>query len=143
MFILIKNLCEVILCQFYEFVINHNICIYIKSLQVTQDEIKKKSFFLKLSFKIFIFHMRLISSVGCGAEIRKPFLLYIFTRLFCRGPDTIQGQFLSGIQPVLIQNFLSPRLVVLSRLKNLVWPTIYAWREKRWSHAFTKDISMK
>ena len=41
------------------------------------------------------------------------------------GQDMTQGQFLSGVLQVWIQNFLSPRLVAQPRLKNLVCPTIY------------------
>ena len=41
------------------------------------------------------------------------------------GQYVTQGQFLNGVQQVLIQSFPSPRLVASSRLKNLVCPTIY------------------
>ena len=57
------------------------------------------------------------------------------------GQDMTQGQFLSGVQPVWIQSFPSSRLVASPRLKNLVCPTIYPWRENNWIHTFPKGIS--
>ena len=41
--------------------------------------------------------------------------IYVFMKLFCHGT---QGQFLSKVQLVWIQNFHSPRLAALLRLKN-------------------------
>ena len=41
------------------------------------------------------------------------------------GQDMTQGQFLSGVYQAGIQSFPSPRLVVSSRLKKSVCPTIY------------------
>ena len=57
------------------------------------------------------------------------------------GQDMTQGQFLSGVQQVWIQSFPSPRLVASPRLKNLVYPTIYPWRENNWIHTFPKGVS--
>ena len=41
------------------------------------------------------------------------------------GQNMTQGQFLSGVQQVGIQNFPSPKLVASPRLKKPVCPTIY------------------
>ena len=43
----------------------------------------------------------------------------------CHEQDVIQGQFLSGILLVLIQGFLSSRLVAWSKLENPLCPTLY------------------
>ena len=39
--------------------------------------------------------------------------------------DVTQGQFLSGVEQVLIQSFPSPRLVAKPRLKKPACPIIY------------------
>ena len=39
--------------------------------------------------------------------------------------DATKGQFFGGIYQVSIQNFPSPRLLDLPKLKSAVWPTIY------------------
>ena len=48
-----------------------------------------------------------------------------FTQPLHHKQETAQGQYLSGVQLVLIQSFPSLRLVAKPRLKNPTCPTIY------------------
>ena len=64
-----------------------------------------------------------------------------------RGQDATKGHFFMEVHLVWIQNFPSPRLVVLPRLKNLGYPTsntlLVLVTKKRMAHAFHNGFRAK
>ena len=66
-----------------------------------------------------------------GKEIDIHLYIYIYIYIFTNSFARAQGEFLSGVEQVWIQSFLSLRLVASPRLKNPVFPTIYPLLEQK------------